>query len=924
MPCPARASLIPLLLAALASGCDRGIPPREAQFRVDPDEARRLDSADLFAGPITPDNAARRLVGGPHAIGGIGDWALGNGVVCAVVSAPEHEAILTEGGGVLVDLGHCGRADDQWAVLQLHMFNLSPRRIAPVDAIEAAVEGDTARLVTRGALQGIEVETSYVLDAKLPDVLRVTSRLRRVAPGERLFMLGDTALHGRRSLAPFVISRPWPWISQGFDHPDADPNDIGSIIAAIHPADLHVLVGSEDDGPGISYGLLLDGATLVTRDGGRRALSSLALNGADYTLQGVFTRPLWIGGRSQVGLLQFAQTPFMRLRTGETLEVRRALIVSDRADVAGVTDRLLTDAPRVTGWMDDPGARLHVDERNALGLWSAFTVARPDPYGRFAFRAPRGRYRLRVLAPGQALAETDFAVDARDVALGVLETEPLATLRLPRDWIARLVFLGLDDTPDPVFRDDGLAFRSGGRLHRNAAASRDVVLAGAPGDPETVSLAAGRYRVIATRGPEWEVSETAIEVTAGETHVLALPPLLRAFDTPGWIAADLHVHTGRSFDSSLAPATQVRAFAAQGGEVLVSTEHDYVADHAPVIAALGLDDRLASVVGAELTSTARTERLPFTGGHSNLFPLRPKPLDYRNGAPRGEGRRLREVVAAARRAGPDTLVQLNHPRPEGESDDLETDAYFTHLAVAGRPFRPELPLDREPNALLLEPDPATRLRDLDFELIEVMNGASRWHYRRARADWLSLLLQGEPRTATANSDSHGRATPVALPRTWVRVDDDRPAHFDAEAFVAALRAHRAIGSSGPFLDLDLGGAGPGETFTGTSGLLRVRVEAATWAAVSALRVRVNGRLEFDGRISPPREQSLALQFDRDAVVTVEVEGEPSEIFEALLPGGAPLAFANPIFVDADGDGRWSPPGLPGRRLDVLSEPDRTP
>jgi hypothetical protein len=52
-----------------------------------------------------------------------------------------------------------------------------------------------------------------------------------------------------------------------------------------------------------------------------------------------------------------------------------------------------------------------------------------------------------------------------------------------------------------------------------------------------------------------------------------------------------------------------------------------------------------------------------------------------------------------------------------------------------------------------------------------------------------------------------------------------------------------------------------------------------------------------------------LQFEADAFVTVEVLGHPSGAFEAVLPGFDPIAFCNPIYVDADGDGVWTPPGL---------------
>jgi hypothetical protein len=41
-----------------------------------------------------------------------------------------------------------------------------------------------------------------------------------------------------------------------------------------------------------------------------------------------------------------------------------------------------------------------------------------------------------------------------------------------------------------------------------------------------------------------------------------------------------------------------------------------------------------------------------------------------------------------------------------------------------------------------------------------------------------------------------------------------------------------------------------------------------------------------------------------------VEGPARGLYAELLPGFTPFAFTNPIFVDADRDGRWSAPGLP--------------
>ena len=83
---------------------------------------------------------------------------------------------------------------------------------------------------------------------------------------------------------------------------------------------------------------------------------------------------------------------------------------------------------------------------------------------------------------------------------------------------------------------------------------------------------------------------------------------------------------------------------------------------------------------------------------------------------------------------------------------------------------------------------------------------------------------------------------------------------------------------------------------------------------------VRARVELE--IAPGARLEIPLRFDADGFVTVEVEGEPDETYAAVAPGFTPFAFTNPIFVDADGDSRWTAPGLPDplpatitRRLD---------
>jgi hypothetical protein len=94
-----------------------------------------------------------------------------------------------------------------------------------------------------------------------------------------------------------------------------------------------------------------------------------------------------------------------------------------------------------------------------------------------------------------------------------------------------------------------------------------------------------------------------------------------------------------------------------------------------------------------------------------------------------------------------------------------------------------------------------------------------------------------------------------------------------------------------------------------SGDLVVRVHCAPWVPVSTLRVFVDGENAAETSIRAGQPATIPLRFDHDGFVSVEVEGAPGDIYRAVLPDLRPFAFSNPIFVDADGDGRWTPPGI---------------
>jgi hypothetical protein len=880
--------------------------------------AAPASGAELVAAQITPENAPRLQVGGPDADGGVGDWALRNGTLCAVIAAPEHEAPISPQGGALLDLVRCGNANDQWSAL-VPLVNLSRASVVPVTGLRAEQDERSARIVAEGGRPGLRIRTSYALDLANPEELSVTTELERGEGGDRMFAFGEIAFHAVGQLRPFSLLRRNLAESVGFAHPSGDPSSPLTMLRGIVAADAHVLVGGDLIEPGLAYGIALERAELRRAGGAATPVATFSITGESFTMTGVFARPFWVGGRGEApGVLEMAQLALMDLDEGDALVLVRRIRVGERADVASVTDAYFGSGTEISGRVDDPAARLFVT--TAAG--APVTQLRPRADGAFSLRLPGGAYRLSAVAPGGREIAREFALDGAPLALEPIALGEAARVRLPRGQTLRLVFVGEEGTEDPRFDDDLLGFRVNGEEIPSGPVVNAVSLAGLPDDPAEVVLAPGRYRVLATRGPEYEIRETSLALAAGEVATLVIEAPPRALETPGWIAADLHVHSAESFDASWPLARQLAAFAANGAEVLVATEHDRIFDPRPTLARLGLDDRLIGITGVEVTGAYAGGEVPYTIGHLNAYPMRRDPLAFRGGAPRSEGRRVRALLAELRRGDDAPFVQLNHPR-DHDPHSLEDGAYFTHLAVAGKPYDPTRPLDAKPNRVLAERDPATGLRDLDYDGVELLNGPDANRFRLVRADWLSLLLQGQLHVGVGNSDTHRAGEVPGLPRTYVALADDRIAGFDEAAFFAALRAGHAFATTGPLLEARLGEAGPGERFSARAGTLRVAVTAAPWVPVDRLLVHRDGEIVADQAIARGGAVELPLEFARDGFVVVEVEGIPDPTYRALLPGFTPLAVTNPIFVDADGDGVWSAPGLPNAAPPLLRDPLRS-
>jgi hypothetical protein len=344
------------------------------------------------------------------------------------------------------------------------------------------------------------------------------------------------------------------------------------------------------------------------------------------------------------------------------------------------------------------------------------------------------------------------------------------------------------------------------------------------------------YDLVVSRGPEYDLHVIeGVRLEAGVRREFDAT-LTRTVNTDNWISADLHVHSIGSVDSFLALDDRVVSAAAEGLEMPVATDHNYLVDYRPTIEALGLHDWVTAVTGVELSTLEM--------GHFNGFPLRydigssshfpfvdvcsaarrdkvnETSFDWVECAPD----QLFDGLRALGRYGPeDTVVQVYHPRDTilgyfnqyylnpytGVAEKPDVKNYpetgfliFPHDRVPGR-FQPESfsyafdaievfngkRLDMLHGFQIADDTPQERID----ELRDVCRGGHPENGLDARGrgklrlregghiaypgavdDWFRMLNAGLEVTATGNSDSHSLSSQIGFPRTYIWVEPTSP------------------------------------------------------------------------------------------------------------------------------------------------------
>jgi len=912
--------------------------------------------ASLVAERITEDNASERLIGGPDAIGGVGDWYLANDVVEVIVDDPAREHGKLNHGGTIVDAGLRGRrGEDQFARL-FPIVNMNQRVLLNYDTMWAEVEpGDAwARLVVSssqgmstlqrgGALarwfdllvpateevEKVFVETEYKVFPGEPFV-HITTTLRnegdRPAP---VFAYGDVWMRGGRGMRSFVGNTLQPERSRGFHHRSFDQHHMLAAGEAMAPFTFVAMAGLPQFPP-VAY-------AIFTPERARRGLLNFGVTGRHVTFVNAFiSDPDW----EEASPWRILAATREKLPGGAAWSFERRLLVSGGDDIAAATDvifpllGLADGSSGVAGRVAPPNLRASIAVetlREGAPVTQIATATEGPVAGSYRAVLPPGEYVLTLRAEHREARRLPVTVEAgRFSEVPLQRFEQTGFMRFAPAFAdggpGRLIVSGVGESHDPTFGAELLDFRIDGEPVASGTETNEIHFVGNDRDPSRVALPAGRYRITATRGPEFEIAQVEIEVPGSGGEVRVEPfELRRVVALRGIASGDFHVHAQASDDSGMGNEARLRSYVAEYVDVMVTSDHDNLADFEPALDALGVRDRIRVLQGVEITSSVPSGPAPWTIGHHNAWPIPRLPTAHRGGAPPSQNLSVAELYSRLRSDYGARVVQLNHPF--GKEPGPIEESYFTHLGRAGEPYDPARPIDADPNRLLLERASDGHTRAIDFDAIEVMNGSSFERYRRGREAWYSLLKQGFRRTATGNSDSHGPDQKAGYPRNYVYVDRK---DFDPQTFDAAIREGRLFTTNGPLIAaFRANDARMGETAVAVDGRVRVQlaVAAAPWVPVDEVRLLVNGEVVRTYRDLVAAEKVMRLlrteelDLERDAFLTLEagapLDADPARwcaerggVYASLIaPGFVAQALSNPIYVDVDGDGRFASPGL---------------
>jgi carboxypeptidase family protein len=931
-------------------------------------------------GDPAPHARAQRIgaldeaIGGPHAIGRAGDFLLENDQIRLVIAdtgvdpadpgKTTYGRVNTTFGGTLVDAdlrrpgGDGGHGNDQLAELLpgFAFMIINPTRVtvtrdgADGQPAEVTVVGTPADLLQEVGL----LDTGLLGPSSLE--LRQTYRL---PPGRRYVEIETTIVNVSGGARPFPFLDPTQLRDLGFDIPGIDKIQLSVPLGQLP------LLGGEQDlfAPGAGFNIRFTIDHSYDQSGGFPAFPGLVIDylasrgkGVSYGLtmprspdNYVHAYASGYPGQTVTPysmLLPFTYAgvagvymyrPPAQLGPGEAFTYTAYFVVG-KGDVASVLDTIYELHGEPTGTLGgrviDQQTSQPVAGANLIVLDAAGRVVDQigtDRNGSFLAHLAPGAYRYLAVTDDRLATEPASVAIAAGVQAGVgpIAMAPPATLvvsaidELGRHPPAKIQLLGhvaaADRGKDP--RTFLYSLERGERQRPTAFDGTDRYVEGAWWTVDgrvSAAVRPGTYDLIVTRGPEYEITQKTVVLRPG-AFTAEQVALVRAYRSDGWVAGDFHIHAQPSTDSGLPIADRVASCAAEGLEVAISTDHNYITDYAPVIARTGLDGWLLGIPGMELTT--------FEMGHFNGYPLRVDPGSTRGGEfrwsgvpPQGLFDQLRALaVDPGSGTGSGTgrgIVQVNHPRQavlgyfaqffvdQATAQPYTPSGILGIFAPYGDEFRPEnfstefdaieiltgsrledVHTFRAPDPL--PPGPFPDPQPVPGQIVVGADG--RPSFPGVVETWFTLLDRGHRATAMGVSDSHhllGDEPGYARTLIYVGAGKDVPGGYTRDDVIDAVRGHHAITSNAPFVEMAIGGARIGDTTTAPGGSVDVdlHVRSPSWARVDHLVVYANSQVVADQAIPAAQgtdyQTRIHLQLAVDSWVVAEATG-PGNLFPVV-------------------------------------------
>lgn len=389
--------------------------------------------------------------------------------------------------------------------------------------------------------------------------------------------------------------------------------------------------------------------------------------------------------------------------------------------------------------------------------------------GRFQLDLPVGNYCARSQASGRPLGDfVEFTVaeergayvEVAAKARGHIAVRVAGTDGVPMP--AKITVVGTHEYREGADYREFLMDQVAGEPHRptdlipddpNDPTTRQFIetmaYGGADGIVE-IDVRPGTYTVYVSRGLEYGLEAREVDVKPARTSRLSVT-LPRLLDTTGYVSGDFHMHQAGSIDSGLDFTRRVKSVAAEGVEVVVSTEHNYISDLSPYIYRSALHPWLKSVVGIELTT--------FEAGHFNGFPVERTWQTMNRGSFAWQEippDRIFEQMRKMAPGGQDNIIQVNHPRTPimGYFEQHNVSPFDTSVDLAinqaGGGFSAATLASPNGPAFIETIELADGKKEFrstfswDFDMIEVFNGPHLEELRHFRMPFDKDAAAGEP------------------------------------------------------------------------------------------------------------------------------------------------------------------------------------